>query len=69
MEFNENFEKLPFDLEAEQSVLGAVLVDASCMTTVLEYLNADSFYKEQHKELFNIMLSMFSAGETTCKRP
>ena len=64
MEFNENFEKLPFDLEAEQSVLGAVLVDASCMTTVLEYLNADSFYKEQHKELFNIMLSMFSAGET-----
>ncbi|MBE6788968.1 MAG: replicative DNA helicase [Ruminococcaceae bacterium] len=62
--FTDNFEKLPFDLEAEQSVLGALLVDSSCMPTVLEYLNADSFYKEQHRELFSLMLSMFSAGET-----
>jgi len=62
--FNDSFDKLPFDLEAEQSVLGALLVDSSCMPTVLEYLNTDSFYKEQHKELFSLMLSMFSSGET-----
>ncbi len=62
--YTEGFEKLPFDLEAEQSVLGALLVDSSCMPIVLEYLNADAFYKEQHKELFSLMLSMFSAGET-----
>lgn len=62
--FNENFEQLPFDLEAEQSVLGALLVDSNCMPIVLEYLTADCFYKEQHKELFSLMLSMFSTGET-----
>ncbi len=62
--YTEGFEKLPFDLEAEQSVLGALLVDSSCMPIVLEYLNADAFYKEQHKELFSLMLAMFSAGET-----
>lgn len=62
--YNESFDKLPFDLEAEQSVLGALLVDSACMPTVLEYLTTDSFYKEQHKELFSLMLSMFSSGET-----
>lgn len=62
--FSETFEQLPFDLEAEQSVLGALLLDSSCMPTVLEYLTADSFYKEQHRELFSLMLGMFSAGET-----
>ncbi len=62
--FTDSFEQLPFDLEAEQSVLGALLLDSSCMPTVLEYLTADSFHKEQHRELFLLMLSMFSSGET-----
>ena len=62
--YTDSFDKLPFDLEAEQSVLGALLVDSSCMPTVLEYVNADCFYKEQHRELFSLMLGMFSAGET-----
>ncbi len=62
--WNENFEQLPFDLEAEQSVLGAILVDPTCITTVLEYLSSDCFHKEQHRELFSLMLSMFSSGET-----
>ena len=62
--FNENFEQLPFDLEAEQSVLGAILVDPTCISTVLQYLSADCFYKEQHKEMFSLMLSMFSSGDT-----
>ncbi|MEE1279733.1 MAG: replicative DNA helicase [Oscillospiraceae bacterium] len=62
--FNDSFEQLPFDLEAEQSVLGALLLDPTCMPTVLEYVTVDCFYKQQHRELFSLMLSMFSAGET-----
>lgn len=62
--FTDSFEQLPFDPEAEQSVLGALLLDPSCMPTVLEYVTADCFYKQQHRELFSLMLSMFSAGET-----
>ena len=62
--YSDTFEQLPFDLEAEQSVLGALLIDSSCISTVLEYLNADCFHKEQHKKMFGILLSMFSSGET-----
>ncbi len=62
--FTDNFEQLPFDMEAEQSVLGALLLDPTCMSTVLEYLTADCFYKEQHRELFSVMHGMFSSGET-----
>ena len=62
--FSENFSELPFDVEAEQSVLGALLLEPNCMSTVLEYVTTDCFYKEQHRELFALMLSMFSAGET-----
>lgn len=35
---------MPFSLEAEQSVLGAVLVDSSCLTTVMEYIKPECFY-------------------------
>ena len=62
--FSDNFTELPFDVEAEQSVLGALLLEPTCMPTVLEYVTVDCFYREQHRELFALMLSMFSAGET-----
>ena len=39
--FGENFNELPFDVEAEQSVLGAILLEPNCMTTVLEYVTVE----------------------------
>ncbi|MBP1581495.1 MAG: hypothetical protein J6A26_03770 [Oscillospiraceae bacterium] len=36
---------LPFSLEAEQSVLGAILLKPECLSTVLEYISAESFYR------------------------
>ncbi|MGN0532562.1 MAG: replicative DNA helicase [Eubacterium sp.] len=50
---------LPYNLEAEQSVLGSILLEPRCMEDVLPYINADSFYLPQHKHIFNAMLSMF----------
>ena len=38
---------MPFSLEAEQSVLGAVLVDSSCLTTVMEYIKPECFYDKR----------------------
>ena len=53
---------LPFSLEAEQSVLGSILVDAKCMDTVLEYISSpESFYKEVHKKLFSVMSYMYAS--------
>ena len=64
----ENFEtspvsaQMPYSLEAEQSVLGCVLLDFSCISDVMQYISADSFYRKSHQEIFSIMLSMFSSG-------
>ncbi len=55
---------LPFSLEAEQSVLGAILVEPSCISTALEYLKPESFYKEQHQEIFSVLMRMFVSAQT-----
>ena len=53
---------LPYSLEAEQTVLGAILVEPGVISSVLEYLKPESFHIEQHRRLFNIMLRMFTMG-------
>ena len=51
--------KLPNNLEAEQSVLGSILVDSSCISKVIETLKPEYFYTKQNKEIFAIMIKMF----------
>ncbi len=55
-------QRTPFNVEAEQSVLGAIIIDQTCLTTVLDYVKADCFYRPQHQELFSCMVRMFAAG-------
>ena len=56
--------ELPYSAEAEQSVLGAMLIEPSCISTVLQYITSpECFYRPQHRELFSIMLQMFTVGE------
>ena len=54
--------ELPYSIEAEQTVLGALLLSPDSLTTVLAHLKPESFYREQHRELFSIILRMFSNG-------
>ncbi len=54
---------MPYSLEAEQSVLGAVLVEPSCLAELIEKLRSESFYRPQHRALFSEMVRMFTAGE------
>ncbi len=54
---------LPYSLEAEQSVLGAVLVDASCLSVVLDNLRPSNFYREEHQKIFEIMLQLFTTAQ------
>ena len=37
----EDIANIPFSLEAEQSVLGAVIADSSCLLRVMEYVKAE----------------------------
>ena len=42
----------PQNLEAEQSVLGGILLDNLALNTVLELLETDDFYSEAHRKIF-----------------
>lgn len=55
---------LPFSAEAEQSVLGAVLLEPSCLSTVAELLpRAEYFYQVNNRLIYSVMLEMFTAGK------
>ncbi|MFM7457484.1 MAG: replicative DNA helicase [bacterium] len=50
---------LPFSLEAEQAVLGAVLADAQCLMRVLDLIrNRDFFYKKAHQLIYEGFLRL-----------
>jgi len=54
--------ELPHSIEAEQSVIGAVLSDPSVLPTVVEKIKPEFFYSDQHKSIYSIILRMFTSG-------
>lgn len=46
------YRQMPHSLEAEQSVLGSMLIDANCVKDVMEQLRPDDFYLKQNREIF-----------------
>ena len=55
-------QSLPYSDEAEQAVLGAILVDPEMLSVALEHIRPEYFHLEQHKMLFHVMLSIFQSG-------
>ncbi|MBP0990540.1 MAG: replicative DNA helicase [Oscillospiraceae bacterium] len=55
---------MPYNLEAEQSAIGAALVDSAIFPHLLELLKPEYFYRPQHKSIFSIMSNMFISGQT-----
>lgn len=53
----------PQNIEAEKSLLGAVLIDPDAMIKIADSLNADDFYKGGHKVIFEIMLELYNKNE------
>ena len=43
----------PHDLEAEKSVLGAILIDPSAINLVFEFLRPEHFYSPEHQLIFS----------------
>lgn len=56
----ETEKNMPFALEAEQSVLGSILIDPEKFTEVTELIGADDFYLSEHAEIFSAMRDLFS---------
>lgn len=64
MQNDRNLGNLPHNSEAEQSVLGAILLDSSYLNIVIDILpNPDFFYVPENKEIYRSILEMFSSGE------
>jgi replicative DNA helicase len=53
----------PQNLEAEQSVLGGILLDNLALNTVLELLETDDFYSEAHRKIFSAIIELSNRNE------
>ncbi len=53
----------PHNLEAEQSVLGAMLVNPNAIAVVVETLTADDFYRDSHRSIYRAILTLYDRGE------
>lgn len=53
----------PYDEQAEASVLGAMLLDKSAITTAVEIIHAEDFYYDSHKAIFEGILRLYNKNE------
>ena len=53
----------PQQIEAEQSLLGGIMVDSSGLPSALEVLKGDEFYKESHRIIFTAIQDLFERNE------
>src|SRR5574342_1261263 len=53
----------PQNIDAEQMVLGAILIENDSINNVTSVLSPDDFYKDIHRRIFTVMLEMFERRE------
>ncbi len=53
----------PQNLEAEQSILGSILLENIAINSVLEVMSKDDFYSEAHRKIFNLMVELSEKNE------
>ena len=53
---------MPNSLDAEQSVIGSMIMDKDAILTAMEMLTSDDFYHKQYGILFDAMIELYSKG-------
>ena len=56
--------RLPYSVEAEQAVLGSVIIDPKCLTDIATLMKTEYFYIPQHREIYAAMASMYELSQT-----
>ena len=56
--------QLPQSLEAEQAVLGSILIDSRCLTDVIGILRPADFHLQQNREIYETIYTMFNFSQT-----
>lgn len=55
---------LPYSLEAEQAVLGSILINPDCMEDVAVRIRQEYFYLPQHRIIYGSMMTMYTGSKT-----
>ncbi len=56
--------QMPQSLEAEQAVLGSILIDSRCLVDVIGLVKPEDFYLQQNREIFEAIYTMFNYSQT-----
>ncbi len=56
--------QMPQSLEAEQSVLGSILIDSRCVADVIGILRPEDFYLKQNQEIYEAIYAMFNFSQS-----
>ena len=56
--------QMPQSLEAEQAVLGSILIDSRCITDIIGILRPEDFHLQQNREIYETVYTMFNFSET-----
>jgi len=56
--------QVPQSTEAEQAVLGSILIDSRCLTDVIGILRPEDFYLRQNREIYETIYTMFNFSQT-----
>ncbi len=54
----------PYSLEAEQAVLGCLLIDPECYLSVADVLRSEYFYIPQHREIYSVIVNLDALGQS-----
>jgi replicative DNA helicase len=55
--------QLPYSIEAEQAVIGAVLINPACFVEVMGVLEAEDFFQPVHKDIFTVIMTMQATSQ------
>lgn len=56
--------QVPYSAEAEQAVIGSMLIDSRCVPEVMTRLRGEDFYIAQNRDIFDVISSMFNYSQT-----
>ena len=56
--------QMPVSVEAEQALLGSIIVSADAFDKISGMINVDDFYVTEHKHIYTALLSMYAKSKT-----
>ncbi len=63
-DFTSEFSRQPYSLEAEQAVLGSIIIDPSCINDIVLAIKPEYFYLPQHRDIYSAVTSMYELNQS-----